>query len=146
MFCRWQPAAFPLSLAAALSLSLSAALITPFSVSTLWFCAQPSPLEVSRPLCVNTPWGIYCSSGAAQRWSCCMLYRYTTLRIYCKTLTNRPGRPESGSLELKRYQSDMIPPLHPLFLLSVGSGGACCWPVWWRSISQMGHHPRRRVR
>ena len=48
-FCRWQPAAF----SPPVSLSLSAALIAPFSVSTLWFSAQSSPLEVSRPMCVK---------------------------------------------------------------------------------------------
>lgn len=33
-------------------------------------------------MCMSTPGGIYCSSGA-QWWRCCMLYKQT--RIYCKT-------------------------------------------------------------
>lgn len=51
----------PLSLS--VSLSLCSALITPFSISALWFSAQSSPLEVSRPMCVITPGGLIVQAG-----------------------------------------------------------------------------------
>ena len=70
-------------------LSPSDALITPvfFSVTTLWFSAHLSPLEVSRPECMSTPGGFYCSSRA-QWWRCYMLLRHTKIKAQQK----RPSR------------------------------------------------------
>lgn len=105
------------------SLSLYAALITPFSVSTLWFSAQSSPLEVSRPMCVNTRVEhlLFKQGTAVEGVTCCIGTQYSGFTLKHKQNTQAKDvlkalltffdlHPESGTTELKRYRSNMIPP------------------------------------
>lgn len=82
----WLPFLSPLSLSLCVSLCLSPLpLLRHFLSLPCGFCSVVPFRGVTTGVREHTG-GIYCSSGA-QRRRCYMLYRYTALRIYCKTHT-----------------------------------------------------------